>query len=154
MSGRSGLHPPVHLQRAPRARQRCRPTRASADVGLDADDDQHDVGGGAETGFPDDRQPLAVSFDRRDRHAVPHGDAVPLELLAHQDAELRIDRGQDIRKLLDDPHGEPARPQGLRHLEPDVAGADDDRALGPSRQRLVQHEAVADRVQLKDALAL
>jgi hypothetical protein len=83
-----------------------------------------------------------------------HDDAVPLELLPDERTEFGVDRGKDIGKLLDDGHGEPARPQGLRHLEPDVAGADDDRGLGRSRQRFVQDEAVADGVQLKDAVSV
>lgn len=48
----------------------------------------------------------------------------------------------------------PRVPQGLGHLEPDVASADDYRALRTIAEYGVEREAVADRVQLADAVAV
>jgi hypothetical protein len=54
-------------------------------------------------------------------------DAVLDELGADQAAQLRVDGGEDLGQLLDLGDREPPRDQGLRHLQPDVAGPDDRR---------------------------
>jgi hypothetical protein len=53
-------------------------------------------------------------------------------------SEFSVDRREDGRQLLDQGDVEPSRPQGLGHLEPDVAGTHDHRPLGPTREHLVE----------------
>lgn len=69
--------------------------------------------------------------------------ALSREDLAHPGAERGVDRGQDLAEPLDDRHGQASRLQRLGHLEPDVAGPDDQRRPGITLGELrVEREGV------------
>ena len=70
-----------------------------------------------------------------------------MELGADERAELGIYGGKNLRELLDLGHGEAAVRERFGHLEPDVAGADDDRPTDLAvLEGAHQRERVAHRV--------
>ena len=67
--------------------------------------------------------------DGLDCGAGEHCDAARLQLGVDQGAELRVDGGQHLGQLLDLGDRQAAHGQRVGHLQPDVARADDDRAV-------------------------
>lgn len=82
-----------------------------------------------------------------------HVDAVLHELLVHQDRKLGVDRREHLGAALQLGHPHAARPEPLRHLQADVAGADDHRAARCTTGEVcVQREGVPHRVDDVDAV--
>jgi hypothetical protein len=73
-----------------------------------------------------------------------------VELGVHEGSQLGVDGRQHLGGLLDQRDCEAALREGLRHLEPDVACADDDRASRPA-EGTVERKGVLHRVQQVDA---
>ena len=151
--GEARLHQPVHPQRTPRAGRD--PGRfAERGVGPDADDNQRDVGGGAEAGSP-----TIASWAPSSSIAVtvtPFRTATPFRSSSSRTRAPSSGStvGRTFGSCSTTVTASPRVRKASAISSADVPGADDDRALGPPRQRFVQREAVADRVQLKDTLAI
>ena len=79
--------------------------------------------------------------------------AVPLELAANDSPSSGSTVGSTVGSCSTTVTASPRCVERFRHLEADVAGADDDGALRRSGESAVEHEAVAHGVQLVDALA-
>jgi hypothetical protein len=76
------------------------------------------------------------------------GDAVAFELIVDEGAELGIDGGQDLGELFDLGDLESAGGERFGHLQADVAGADDDRAIDVvALEGVHEREGVAHGVQ-------
>jgi hypothetical protein len=88
------------------------------------------------------------SADLAHRGAGEHGDAARFQFGADQGAELAVDGGQHFGELLDLGDRQAAGGQRVGHLQADVAGAHDDRAV---RRGVLQGahdgERVVHRVQ-------
>ena len=97
--------------------------------------------------WPTSSQPVPVAFDGGDRCAGVDGDASLASSSATRRAEVGVDGGQHLRKLLDHRDDQAAGAEGFGHLQPDVAGAHDDRRPWLSIQGLRQRERVGHRVQ-------
>jgi hypothetical protein len=94
-------------------------------VGADPDHDQDQVGGAAEVGLANDREPAVLIVDGFDDDVVDHLDGVAAELVAEQPAELDVDGRHDRRGLLDQRDCKAPAGEGLRHLQADIAAPDD-----------------------------
>jgi hypothetical protein len=129
------------------------------DVGTHTDRDEHDVG-------RESKRPLVrvgrmdlqrvrgareSLLDRLDPRAAKDVDLAAVELGADERPEFRVHCGEDFRELL---HLRYSKRQGFGHLEPDVAGTDDDRAADLAvLERAHQRERVAHRVKDMHSLA-
>jgi hypothetical protein len=94
-------------------------------VGADPDHDQDQVGGAGEVGFASHHQTAVLVVDGLDGDVVDHLDAVAVQLLAEQLAELDVHRGHDGGCLLDQGDGQVSASEGLGHLQADVAAPND-----------------------------
>ena len=129
-----GAHVLIHHHGAPRTETRSR-TLEELRVGAHTDDDEHEVRGLLEgpalVGAADRQAPRGL-LDTGDSGAHPYPDAVGSELLVDEGAEFGVEGGEHLPAALELGHVQAAGSEGLRHLQADVPGADDDHV--PFRQ--------------------
>ena len=69
-------------------------------------------------------------MDALDRGAGEHLDSLAVQLVVHERAELQVDGRKHLRQLFHLGDEQSACSERFGHLEADVAGADDQRAVG------------------------
>jgi hypothetical protein len=100
-----------------------------------------------------DTKSLAGTVNLLDRGAREHLDSVAGQLVVDERAKFRVDGRKHLGQLFHLRYREPAGSERLGHLEADVAGADDQRALGrPGLEGPHELKRVADRVEQVNAV--
>lgn len=96
------------------------------------------------------REAVAGRPDLLDGDTGRDAGAIPPDLVADHPAQLHVDRGQHSGSLLQKLDLDPAVAERVHHLQADVPGSDDGRALD-AVQAIVEPEAVLHRVEEMDS---